>query len=391
MTLIILPFAVITAFSMENISSINDAQLSLFDKLTPFSRVSGYFSLKFSSRIFKVFLFLVFIFALVILNRLQIMKVYNMDSAVLLKFIYGCLVFLLIFGFNIVLFFFREKGSITTNFYSIVLVFFMFFESFYFMSGINPVVESKIYDTASLSIPAVPMIKSNNYKIMHTDAADRDRVIPGSSVFDSDRNFLMQIPSNTGMLFDISEAGGYDALELKDYHDFMSGIFKGDEILSLEKLNLLNVKYLVTLADMRMEDLDKLYDGPYFKIYKNHSALPMFFASKSKDTLDLLISQSSWSRKLYDFSLCRVSATIDEDGYFIFSNNFYPGWKVYVDNKTAELEKCFGIYMGVKLTKGTHDLIFKYHPNNMGLYMFLFYVIVLAFLVSGVVYLFYRK
>ncbi len=231
MTLVILPFAIMAAFSLENINFINEVQLSLFDKLTPFSRVSSYFSLKFSSRLFKVFLFMVLVFALVILNRLQLMKVYGMDYPVFLKFIYGCLVFFLIFGFNIALFFFKEKGRISTGFYSVILVFFMFFESLYFISGINPVVGNKIYDTASLSIPAVSMVKSNNYKIMHTDAADRDRVIPGTSVFDSDKNFFMQIPSNTGMLFEISEAGGYDALELKSYHDFMSGIFRDDEIL----------------------------------------------------------------------------------------------------------------------------------------------------------------
>ena len=164
MTLIILPFAIMTAFSMENINFINEVQLSLFDKLTPFSRVNSYFSLKFSNRLFRVYLFLIFIFVLVILNRLQIIKVYNIDFSVLLKFIYGCLVFLLVFGFNIVLFFFKEKGRISTNFYSAILIFFIFVESFYFMSGINPVIETKIYDTASLSIPAVSMIKSNNYK-----------------------------------------------------------------------------------------------------------------------------------------------------------------------------------------------------------------------------------
>lgn len=142
---------------------------------------------------------------------------------------------------------------------------------------------------------------------------------------------------------------------------------------------------------MSAPDYDKMYDGPYFKIYKNHGALPMFFASKSRDVPDLLISQSSWSRKVYDFTFYKVNATIDEDGYFIFSNNFYPGWKVYVDNKSAELEKCFGIYMGVKLAKGTHDLIFKYHPLNIELYMILFYFIVFIFLALGAVYLFYRE
>jgi len=389
MTMVVLPFSVLAAFSLENINFINEVQLSLFDKLTPFSRVSSYFRHKFSSRLLNIMAFFVFILAIILLNRRHVMGVYHMDTAAFGNFMRGCLLFLCIFGFNSILFFFKEKGSISTGFYSVILIFFIFTESFYFISRMNPVCEERIYDTASLQVQAASMIKTGNYKIMHTEASDRYRFLSGISVYEADRNFLQQVPSNTNMLYEIYNAGGYDAIELKSYHDFISGIFNGDSIASVDKLDLLNVKYLISLSDFTAENFDKLYDGPYFKVYKNARALPLFFASGAKDALDLRISQSSWSRKQYDFTNYSVNATVDGDCYFVFSNNYYPGWKVYVDNKTSEIEKCFGIYMGVKLNEGMHDIIFKYQPGNFEWYEVLFYMIVFLFVFFGVIYLFF--
>jgi uncharacterized membrane protein YfhO len=96
---------------------------------------------------------------------------------------------------------------------------------------------------------------------------------------------------------------------------------------------------------------------------KASNTLPMFFVTKSKDALDLRMAQTSWSRKNeFDFCGLNVNVKTDGDGWFVYSNNYYPGWKVYVDNKIASLDKCLGLYMGVLITKGEHDITLQYSP-----------------------------
>jgi len=123
-------------------------------------------------------------------------------------------------------------------------------------------------------------------------------------------------------------------------------------------------------------------------------ALPVFFVSKDKEKLLLLMSQTSWSRKKeYDFTLYKTHVNLKKDGYLIFSNNFYPGWKVYVNNKMDKIEKCFGIYMGVKIKKGIHNIIFKYSPLHLRLFLLLNFIIVALLLSLGIlcIYLLYSK
>ena len=72
----------------------------------------------------------------------------------------------------------------------------------------------------------------------------------------------------------------------------------------------------------------------------------------------------------------KASVKLKKDGYLIFSNNYYPGWKVYVDNKIADIEKAFGMYMGVKIHKGINNVIFKYAPENLKFYVLLNYIVI---------------
>ena len=76
-------------------------------------------------------------------------------------------------------------------------------------------------------------------------------------------------------------------------------------------MNILNVKYLISFWDVPGTSFDKIYDENGIKIYKNQKALPVFFVSREKDNLNLLMSQSSWSRKTeYDFMTYKASVKL---------------------------------------------------------------------------------
>lgn len=384
MTLFVIPCSVIIAFTVQHIQSLTPAHVPLVDR---FSYTSD-----FSKKVFRFFSYFIIIFTiallLIILNRDMVMKNYNLTPKTELNLICGLFMFIFIFFANFMLFFFMEKNKISANFYLFTIIFLIFFELSYFASGVNPMVSDRIYKNESLKFDTTALIKSSNYKFLHTDDVSSRALTSGNTLLDAQMNFLSTIPSNTGILYGLSDAGGYNPVEPKNYTSYLKGFMKDGGILDYEKLNILNVKYLITLKDISNPNLEKVYDGNV-KIFKNLKALPLFFTSSSKDNVDLIVGQYSWSRRNeFDYSQYKVDVSIVKPGYFIFSNNYYPGWTVYVDNKSAVIEKCFGIFMAVKVAEGTHEIIFNYTPTNLKLYYILHFILMLSLICFGITWLF---
>jgi hypothetical protein len=384
--LMVIPVSAITAFTVENIRLLTPIQLSLFENLSPFSRMRNYFDARFTNRVLGVFLALVAAFMLLLFNNGPVMKIYGFSPAGLLAFVYGCLFFLGMFFINLALFFFCEKNSITKNFYFSVLALMMFMEFYFFASPLNPVVSSKIYDIRSTGVETAEIVRSGTYKFMHTERSARDRNFSGADVLDAQMKFMSTLPSNTGILYRICDAGGYNPLMLEDYANFIGPIFRGDEVADPEKLNLLNVKYLISSGDVSVRGYEKTYGNGLISVSKSQNTLPMFFVTKSKDRLDLRMAQSSWSRKKEnDYGELKITLNTDGDGYFVYANNYYPGWKVYVDNRESVIEKCLGLYLGVKITKGAHDVTLVYVPEHLREFLLLNYLISAVLMILGVI------
>ncbi len=379
MTLFIIPASIMAAFTVQHINSFTPARAPFIDR---FRYMHGI-----SRRVFRlIFYTLCAICALtllVVINREVVMKTYGLGPKTFSNFIFGLFSFLAIFGFNFALFYFKDKGKISPAFYSCTLIFSIFFELIYFTFGVNPVLPEKIY-SPDYKPATVSLLRTSNYKFIHTEAANSANMTGGKTPLEAEYAFLNKIPSNTGIVYGLNDAGGYNPVQPKAYTEFLDSVIQGDSVLDREKLNLLNVKYLVSLSDPGIADFEKIYDNGIM-IFKNPKALPMFFTSGGKDKLDLIIGQYSWSRrKELDYTFFKISANIEKDGYFIFSNNYYPGWTVYVDNRTAVIEKCFDIFMGVKVTKGQHEVTFKYSPTHLRDYIMLYGVMAFALLFLGV-------
>ncbi len=384
MTLFVIPCAIITASTVEHIRSLTPAHVPIMSRFS--------YTANFSKRVFRFFAYILAFFAVILAllwpNKELVMRNYNLSARTLHSLMTGLFIFLLIFSANITLFYLKEKNRISSNFYLFTLLFMIFFELSYFLSGVNPMIPDSIYDRDRMKFDTVSLISSTNYKFLHSDDAVLRTRTSGNTLLGAQMNFLSGIPSNTGILYGLNDAGGYNPLEPKLYTAFLKSVFKDGVITDFDKLNLLNVKYLITLGEISNPNFDKIYDGSV-KIFKNSRALPIFFTSSSRDTLDLIVGQYSWSRRNeFDYSAYKVDVSVDKPGYFVFSNNFYPGWIAYVDNKTAAIEKCFGIFMGVKVTEGTHEIILKYTPTNLELYFILHFIVMLSLLLAGVAWLF---
>lgn len=58
------------------------------------------------------------------------------------------------------------------------------------------------------------------------------------------------------------------------------------------------------------------------------------------------------------------NVTVKEDGYLFTSIPYEKGWSLYVDGKKTEIEPFCQAFVGVRLSKGEHEIILKYMPEG---------------------------
>lgn len=58
----------------------------------------------------------------------------------------------------------------------------------------------------------------------------------------------------------------------------------------------------------------------------------------------------------------KMEISQETNGYLVVQQSYYPGWKVYVDGKEAELEKINDTFLGVYLNEGVHQVHFEFKP-----------------------------
>jgi len=160
--------------------------------------------------------------------------------------------------------------------------------------------------------------------------------------------------------------------------------------------NLCNVKYLTVDPSKEMpEDKYELVFDKDVKIYRNKGAMERVFVvpqvkvidSKDRETAEKEVDGLDFRKVVIleqepEFSLpdsnsiegsvarvikyspdeVKINADMTESGVLVLGDNYYPGWKVFVDGKEKELLKANFFLRGVFLGKGKHEVRFAYEP-----------------------------
>ncbi len=74
------------------------------------------------------------------------------------------------------------------------------------------------------------------------------------------------------------------------------------------------------------------------------------------------VGQSQISFLDYRANDIKAEIKSTEDGVFVLSDTYYPGWKAYLDKKRVKIYPAFGALRAVFLPKGKHELHFCYRP-----------------------------
>ncbi len=68
--------------------------------------------------------------------------------------------------------------------------------------------------------------------------------------------------------------------------------------------------------------------------------------------------------KNYQDQAVSLETLASGDGFLFLSDNYYPGWKAYLDGKETKIYRADYAFRAVQVPEGSHKVIFKYEPES---------------------------
>jgi hypothetical protein len=213
---------------------------------------------------------------------------------------------------------------------------------------------------------------------------------------------------NSGMVYHLSDARGYDAVAPKRYMDLFDrvegsvniGLFWLLENTDSPLLDLLNVKYVVS-AEPLDGKWDSVYDdttnGGEVRVYRNPDVLPRAFVvhhvevvNSAEQSLARLTDREFDYRTTvilegepvsgislpdepvptpdevrivrYAPERTEVQTHTSADGFLILTDGYDPGWRAELDGQPVEIHVANHAFRAVALPAGEHQVTFIYNP-----------------------------
>lgn len=274
-----------------------------------------------------------------------------------------------------------------------------------------------------------------NYAPLSPDSASREKPEIFKSL-EQDKGFYRTITDfsvfnylDFGESYKVCSATGYSSISLKYYMEYLWYNDHPESSLNdiederayhiknqtSKLMDMLNVKYILALKELEA--------GKFFEcLLPNEDFLPRAWIVNNyeviKDKLQILNRLNSkefnpresvileeepeWGQTLnmeftdkfniqgltpanpqiikYSLNQVVLKANVVKNGILVLSEVYYPGWKVYVNDKETKIYKANYVLRAVPLKKGTYKIRFVYDPFTFkcGLYITLFTIIALV-------------
>ncbi len=307
-------------------------------------------------------------------------------------------------------------------------------------AGFNPAVRQDLLDFKPEVVKWLEARQAEDplFRLTSFDTPDG----PGNKIF----------LANAGMTNNLFDVRGYDSVILASYGRFMGLIqengdllfnrigplyYDGYAALDSALLDLLGVRYVLTLVEIPNPDYELVYDGE-IRVYENTDALPRAFIVPDRVDLSGLEKPNrlNWPAEMglalrslnprekvifdgannglgrdltpadgldqeqagvqpalfpdgtapvtitgYTLNEVRLSARLDQPGWLVLADSYFPGWRAYVrapgtgetvkENETeVTLHRANGHFRAVYLPAGEWQVRFRYSPRSfqLGLY-----------------------
>lgn len=207
------------------------------------------------------------------------------------------------------------------------------------------------------------------------------------------------IPPNFYTHYKLQTIEGYDPLYLKNYAEFITALERGrpditppfgfNRIITphnfdSQLFDLLNVRYVLSLNDIKSPKLEKILEEGQTKLYFNKNAMERtffvrkvvsvnndinaLFNSNLRDTA-IVVPRSDITEgdlsvgmvKIEDYkeNEIRIKTENNGDGFLVLSDVYYPSWNVFIDGKEGEIIQTDHAFRGLFVPAGKHTIIFK--------------------------------
>jgi hypothetical protein len=216
---------------------------------------------------------------------------------------------------------------------------------------------------------------------------------------------------NLSLIFRIDTIDEYAAILMKRYYELFNPLKKFFQPVTKEPqyrvyahtiMNILNVKYVVSSFKLEDEDFRLVREGK-IKLYENLKVLPRAYCvpdatvvkndaevlrTLGKRTFNprvsVLITGEEYERvadninkikglspdkykgetKILKYSLNNVEIETNATGpgFLVLADNFYPGWKVYVNGNEKTILRVNHTLRGVQIPRGKNRVTFRYSP-----------------------------
>ncbi len=204
-------------------------------------------------------------------------------------------------------------------------------------------------------------------------------------------------PPNFSTYYKIQSVDGYDPLYLLSYAKIIAASERGKpdinppfgfsriitpHNLDSKIIDFLNVKYVLSLADLDATKYDLLINEGETRLYQKKNFQPrVFFAENTvsaEDDNDSIVkifesdltktavingqssnySTGSAEIKRYSNDYIEIETNNEGDGFLVLSDSYYPTWRAYIDGEEVEIIKTNISFRGLNVSAGQHKIEF---------------------------------
>lgn len=282
---------------------------------------------------------------------------------------------------------FREKRRIFMGiFYLILLI--NVFDLMRYGLKFNPFVPtSLVYPNTKITSFLSKESKKYPWRFMGSDYVENEKRI---------------FPPNVSVHYGLYGIDDYNPLLIKNYQEYIAVSewgFKNIPDFSFNRMiipnnyntrliDLLGVKYVVTINDVSPVKLKFLFKEGESRVYENINVFPRAFmvyssitAKTKKEAGNLLLDKKIDLKKtailekdisldkglgqnkldfvIYSENKIKLTVETSKKGILVLTDNYYPGWTAVIDGKKSEILNADYTFRGLVVTAGKHTVEFK--------------------------------
>ena len=214
------------------------------------------------------------------------------------------------------------------------------------------------------------------------------------------------LPPNFSVIYKLQSVDGYDPLYTSRYAELIAASERGEPNISppfgfnriitphnynSKIIDLLGVKYVLSLSDLNSPKLKKVFQEGQTRVYENKEVLPRVFfveqmvlTDNNQAAINKMFESNFDPRRTaiiersrgvnivsprrctkckvkflrYQNSKISIKTENDVDGFLVLTDSFYPAWRAKIDGKETKISRTDYNFRGVFVEKGSHTVDF---------------------------------